>query len=142
MNLHGPVNTTRSFSHVHIHHPLPADWLKKPAVSPLRRSPHHRKGSEVPLHFTAEPKSRSFVVQSEPEVPSSSGDICSARMYLCTSAEGEQKGSLTHGPVQLAFANDTCSPQRHAVPVRAHAPVSMCVCLCVLRVLLHIAIKY
>lgn len=59
-------------------------------------------------------------------MPSSIDDICSARMYLYTSAQGKQEGLLTHGLVQLAFANDTCSHQ-HSAGVCVHG----CGCECV-----------
>lgn len=40
-------------------------------------------------------------------VPSRNNSFCPARMCLYTAARGKQEGSLTHGPFQLAFANDT-----------------------------------
>lgn len=66
-------------------------------------------------------------------MPSSGDDICSARMYLYTSAQGKQEGLLTHGLVQLAFANDTCSHQRSA-SVRSH----VCVCVCFAGITAHL----
>lgn len=108
-----------------------AHWLaerRQLASHPPPRSPSSQ-GSE----------SVSVVVQSEAEVSSSSDAICCARMYLYTSARGKQEGLLTHGLVQLAFANDTCSHQHSA---SVCMPVCLCVCMCVWLVLLHASIKY
>lgn len=44
----------------------------------------------------------------------------------CVRAQGKQEGSLTHGSVQLAFANDTCLQPATLV----WACACMCVCVC------------
>ncbi len=59
-------------------------------------------------------------------------------MHLYTSAQRKQEGSLTHGVVQLAFANDTCSHQQHSVSVSVLVCVCVCVYLCFAGVTAHL----